>query len=104
MRLGHLLPDLERPLHIDLKNDLLAGRHVLLDACLGRAVMVGPVHRPFEQAIGIDELLELLLGFELVMNAVDLACTGAARGCRNRDPRIGNRLHKSGHQRAFAST
>ena len=104
MGIGHLVPDLERPLHIDLEDDLLACRHMLLDASPGRTVMVGPVHRPLEQAVGIDELLELLIGFELVVNAVYLACAGIARGGRNRDPRIGNRLHKSGHQGAFAST
>src|SRR5262249_30021311 len=100
-RLGQLLLDGQRALHVDLEHDVVPGRELAAYVVERRSLQVAVHLEPFEEATGLAQRLEFLAAHEVVVDA--LALPRAWRACRprHRPVQVGVRLAEAQSDRAL---
>ena len=89
-RLGEALLDGQGPLDVDLQDEGLPGGQVALDLAGKRAVTMVVHLRPLDEVAGLDARGELIVGQEIVIDAVHLTGAWAPRGSGNRQAQAGD--------------
>lgn len=90
-------------LHFDIEDDDLSLGGLLLNGGLARAVAVAAELGVLDEAVGLDQLLELGHAHVVVVDAVRLAGARGARRVRDGEGEgVGVRREQAPHQRALA--
>src|SRR6266566_1472310 len=101
-RIRRSLAHLFGALDVDLEDDVVAGRALLVELRERSAVQVAAVGRVFEEGTLADQPLELLPRYEVVVDGIDLARPGPAGRVGDRVSKVGIDLEQALDDRVLA--
>src|SRR5436853_1680681 len=93
-----------RTLHVNLKDDVVTFRQLLLDLSVRRAVMVSVNDSPFQKSARFDHLLELFDRNEEIVASILLTLARRASRKRNRIPKIRHGFQHTTDERSLTAT